>query len=146
MTETTKSEFAKALDRVARLLTSRDHSRHELQEKLARHFDSELIERVLDEALSRGWMPSEEALAIRAAALYRRALKSHRYIEAQLVKRGLPVPPPDEESELVAIRNLIERKFGPVAELERDQHNQVYRYLKYRGFEDHGIRQVLNEK
>lgn len=149
--KTNKSDYLKALDRLSRYLALRDHSRHELKTKLSRHFEDELVERVLDEASERGWLAPDEDIAARAALAYARKLKSRRYIEAQLRKRGLamPVSVPDEgetPAEVDKARALVERKFGDVRALDRDTRAKVFRFLKYRGFEDRWIRQVLNAK
>ncbi|MBX3021046.1 MAG: regulatory protein RecX [Bdellovibrionales bacterium] len=134
------------MDRITRYLAMRDHSRHELHSKLSRLYNPEIVEKALNEAAENGWIPPEEELAQRATAAYRHSLKSRRYIEGQLRKKGLPVPPRDDEAEVTAIRTLVERKFGSPSELTFEERTKVYRFLKYRGFDDRGIKQVLNEK
>lgn len=141
-----RSEYQRALDRISRYLALRDHSRFELKTKLSRHFDAKIVESVLAEAEERGWVASEEDIAARAALSYRRSLKSRRYIEGQLRKKRLPVPPRDDEAEVEAIRALVERKFGTSSGFSFEERSKVYRFLKYRGFDDRCIRQVLNEK
>ena len=94
-------------------------------------------------AATRGWLPPENEIAERLALALARRHKSQMYIEGQLRSRGLPVPPPADERE--AIRRLIERKFGAGA-LTSEQQDKAYRFLRYRGFEEDAVRQVLNEK
>ena len=143
---TNRSEYARALDLLTRYLALRDHSRQELERKLSRRFEAELVERVLNEADERGWIGQPEEIAARAALALQRRKKSRRYIEGQLRKRGLPLPPRDDEAELENVRELIERKFGPPAELSFDERAKAFRFLKYRGFADRLIRTVLNAK
>ena len=141
---TNKSEYTQALDVLSRSLALRDHSRLELQEKLSRRFAPELVEQVMNEADGKGWLLPERDIAARAALTWQRKLKSRRYIEAQLLKRGLPVPDRDDEAELETVRSLVEKKFG-LLKCKEDR-AQAQRYLKYRGFDDRTIRMVLNAK
>lgn len=142
----TKDEYAQALDRMTRYLALRDHSRYELQQKLSRVFSPEIVAKVLDEADGNGWLAPEEVIAERAARALARKHKSQRYIEGALRKRKLPVPPRDDDAELEKIRELVERKFGTATGLSFTDKAKAFRFLKYRGFDDRNIRQVLNEK
>ncbi|NJL24477.1 MAG: RecX family transcriptional regulator [Calothrix sp. SM1_5_4] len=98
------------------------------------------------EAEEHGWLASEEDVARRLTAALERKLKSRSYIEAQLRKKRLPLPEPDGEVEAEKARALLERKFGSVQEMTFEERGKAYRFLKYRGFHDRWIRQVLNEK
>jgi SOS response regulatory protein OraA/RecX len=129
-----------------RYLALRDHSRFELQQKLLRRFEAEVVDKVLAEAEERGWLPSEEAVAVQIAAMYARQNKSRRYIEGQLRKRRLPVPAADGDAEVEKVRALLERRFGPPGDLSFEERAKAFRFLKYRGFDDRWIKQVLNEK
>jgi SOS response regulatory protein OraA/RecX len=141
---TNNPEFTQALDKLAGYLSIRDHSRLELQEKLCKDFSPEVIEGVLAEAESKRWLQPEDEIAARAALVFQRKLKSRSYIENQLTKRGLPVPPRDDAAEQATALKAVEKKFGPVAELEFEQRRQALRYLANRGFDEHTIRMVLN--
>ncbi|MGE0527770.1 MAG: regulatory protein RecX [Bdellovibrionales bacterium] len=154
--ESPRALYARAQDALTRYLALRDHSRFELRTKLLRRFPPEVVDRVLAEADENGWLPSEEIMAKRAVESYERKLKSRRYIEGQLRKRGLPVPDattasefePEVEEESVEVqkaRALVERKFG-AHKLSFEERAKAFRYLKYRGFEDRWIRQVLSGK
>lgn len=140
-----RNELARARDRLTRYLALRDHSLHELRTKLERNFERELVDKVLEEADANGWLTPEEQIAERLAAALGRRNKSHRYIEAQLRKRKLPVPLAEADDEIERIRHLVERKFGTDS-LSFEDKAKAYRFLKYRGFGDRAIRQVLNEK
>lgn len=91
----------------------------------------------------------EDQIAERLALALARRHKSQMYIEGQLRARGLPVPrftaEDTEGTELENIRHLVERKFG-TGPLTFENKEKAYRFLKYRGFEDGAIKQVLNEK
>jgi SOS response regulatory protein OraA/RecX len=93
---TNSSEYMQALEALTRHLSVRDHSRLELRQKLAAKFSEETIERALENATARGWLASEEEIAARAALTWQSKLKSRADIEAQLKKRGLPIPPSQE--------------------------------------------------
>jgi regulatory protein len=141
-----KTEYVRALDALTRYLALRDHSRAELRQKLSRRFDGELVERLLTEAEDNGWLGDEQVIAERAAEAFQRRHKSRRYVEGQLRKRQLPLPPRDDEMELNSVRALVKKKFGEGAELSYEDKAKAFRFLKYRGFDDRLIRQVLNEK
>lgn len=101
------------------------------------------MERLLNEAEENGWLTPEEQIAERLALSLARRHKSQMYINGQLRKRQLPRVQVDDELE--SIRHLLERKFG-TGELSYEEKGKAYRFLKYRGFKDSAIRQVLNEK
>lgn len=143
--EAEKNDYSRALDSLTRYLALRDHSRHELKTKLLRRFSPELVERLMTEAEDHGWLISEEQIAERLVLALERKQKSRRYIEVQLRKRRLPVPAANEDSEAEKIRHLVHRKFGE-GQLSFEDKAKAYRFLKYRGFSDRAIRQVLNEK
>ena len=141
-TRTTKTQYALALDLLTRYLALRDHSRFELQQKLAKKFEATLVQQVLADA--DGLIPPEEVIAERAEKAFRGRLKSHRYIEGQLRKRRLPVPAPNSELEKETARELLEKKFGDLSALSYDEKGKAYRFMKYRDFDDRTIRMVLN--
>lgn len=143
-TKSNRSEYARALDLLTRYLALRDHSRLELERKLSRRFEADLVARVLEEADAHGWIGEPEDIAARAASALQRRMKSRRYVEGQLRKRGLPLPPRDDEKELANARALIERKFGAPTDLSFEERARAFRFLKYRGFEDRLIRMVFH--
>jgi SOS response regulatory protein OraA/RecX len=141
----TNPELTQALDLLARLLAIRDHSRLELQEKLNKKFPADIVSEALAHAENKRWLQSEAEIAARAALTFQRKLKSRSYIENQLQKRGLPLPPHDEQAEQAGARKLVEKKFGPVEDLNFESREQALRYLSYRGFTESTIRTVLND-
>lgn len=139
-----RSEYSRALDHLTRYLALRDHSQYELKTKLLRAFDPELVERLMVEADENGWLVPEDQIAERLVLAFERRQKSRRYIEDQLKKRHLPIPQARAENEIETVRNLFERKFG-VKKLSWEERTKAYRFLKYRGFADRAIREVLKE-
>ena len=97
----------------------------------------------MEDATARGWLASEEEIAARAALMWQRKLKSRAYIEEQLKKRGLPIPPAAEDDAQTA-RGLIVKKFGNLSELDAEGRVKAQRYLLNRGFDDRTIKKVLN--
>jgi len=139
-------ELQRALNRIVRYLSLRDHSRFELQQKLRRTFTSDIIAQALEIADSWGYIPENAVLAERLTAALNRQLKSRTYIENQLRRRGLPPTPTNSEVEVDKARALVEKKFGPALELRGDIRVQAMRYLRNRGFRDRSIRQVFYEQ
>jgi SOS response regulatory protein OraA/RecX len=141
---TNNQELNQALDKLASYLAVRDHSRLELQNKLSGNFPSEIIAEALALAESKRWLQPEEEIAARAAVVFQRKLKSRSYIENQLAKRGLPLPPRDDEAERATARAAVEKKFGPIGELDIERRRQALRFLAGRGFDEHTMGMVLN--
>ena len=134
-----------ALNNLIRYLAIRDHSRLELRQKLSARFTPEAVDTAIRHAEAQGLLTSEEEIADRLVESFRRRMKSPRYIQVQLEKRGLPERQLDEESELLAIRELLRRKFGEGG-LPDARQPEIIRFLKFRGFHDRAIKQVLNEE
>lgn len=96
-------------------------------------------------AAARGLLIPESQVAERLVEELVRKHKSHRFIEEQLLKRGLPVPAFTMDDEILRARHLVERKFG-LDSLSYEDKAKAYSFLKNRGFEDRAIEQVLNEE
>jgi len=104
------------------------------------------VDRALNEAERNNWLMPEDQIAERLALALARRHKSEMYIAGQLRRRQLPVPPLDfGDTELENIRHWVTRKFG-ADPLTDEQKGEAYRFLQYRGFKDHAIKQVLNEE
>jgi SOS response regulatory protein OraA/RecX len=139
-------DLSRALESLARHLAARDHSELELRQKLRRRFEKDIVDQALNFALERNWLLEPEKLAVRATEEFSRRKKSHRYIQDQLRRRGLPPTAANDDAELTKMRGLLQRKFGSAIDLAYEENAQAFRFLKYRGFQDALIRKVLNEK
>jgi regulatory protein len=141
-----RSSFDRALEALTRYLSVRDHSRFELQTKLERRFEASTVAEVLTYAARKRWLLKEQTVAENLVEQLVRKHKSQRFIENELEKRHLPVPVlPAAEQDLLNARLLLQRKFG-VQPLSLEDQAKAYRFLKYRGFDERAIQQVLNEK
>ena len=148
--EDAKKRYLKALNKAADLLARRNHSEKELRDKLIKFFEEDLIDQVVAEAVERRWLLPPEELAESAARSWSRSLKSARYIQEQLKKRGLPHVEWHEEEELEKMRALLKKKFrfdeDDLLQLDYETRTKAYRFLKYRGFTDGLIRKVIHEQ
>lgn len=136
-----KSLKARAVD----LLSRREHSRRELERRLAPFADSaEQLAALLDELAERGWQ-SDSRFAERYADAKGRKYGSRRLSQA-LREKGL-----DQESIRTALaqqddeavaRALWQRKFGTPPASPQEKVRQV-RFLAGRGFPMDVIRRVL---
>lgn len=135
----------KALDLLTRYLAQRDHSERELRTKLSRRFEDEIIEDVLASAHEHGWLRPPEELASSATEAWNRSHKSHRYIQEQLRRKGLPATPMDEDVEREKVLYHLQKKFGAKPRLSYEDRTKAYRFLKYRGFDDGIIYKVINQ-
>ena len=133
--------------RALRLLASREHSRAELERKLAEHAqDANELGRVLDELQAKGFIDEGRVLE---SVLHRRSdrLGSAR-IAQELRAKGLD---PEavaqavgqlQSSELDRARALWSRKFGETAAEPKAQARQM-RFLLARGFSAEVVRRVV---
>lgn len=127
------------------LLARRDHSEHELREKLAADFGAADIDDALEHARERRWLPEAGTLAGRLAESLHRQGRGIEFINRKLEEKGLPPVPADDELELEKALRLAETK-RPEGELDRAAREKIGRYLLSRGFEDEIVRKVIHEK
>lgn len=143
--------YAEVRDKALKLLTRREHSRSELQQKLVqRGFESPLIEQVLSELCARNQLSDVR---------YAQALVSHRaktgygpeYIRQELRARSVDPLIIDEAlagaecswSEVAATKHAAHFP-NPVIQDYKDWARRAS-YLQRRGFDIQTIRQVLGE-
>ena len=134
--------------RALRFLSQREHSRSELERKLARHAESPGdIARVLDELQARGFIDHER---VAQSVVHRRSSKLGALrIRQELQSKGL-----DPElvsaavsslraTELDRARDVWGRKFGAPPQDANERGKQA-RFLAARGFDGEVIRRVLS--
>lgn len=133
--------------RALRLLSQREHSRAELQRKLAPHVQAgEDLAAVLDALEARGFI-SEQRVA--ESVLHRRAGKlGGQRIRQELQAKGLDPALVREavaqlkDSELARAREVWRRKFGELA-VDATERARQMRFLAARGFAAETIRRVV---
>ncbi len=130
-----------------KILARREHTRHELQEKLLTRPESqEWLESVLDELSSAGWLSDERA----AEALVRQHQGRHGIlrIRHEMQRRGVPEHVSDallvavRETEVEAARVVWNKKFSVLPADAKERARQA-RYLQNRGFSVETIHKVL---
>ena len=129
------------------LLGNREHSRAELQRKLAPHEQEPgQLQRVLDELQAKGFIDEQRVVD---SVLHRRAprLGAGR-IRQELQGKGVPAPLVMEAvsalraTELQRAREVWRRRFGQVPADAKERARQA-RFLAARGFSGDVIRRVL---
>jgi regulatory protein len=134
--------------RALRYLSQREHSRSELERKLASHAQEPgEVARVLDELQARGFIDHGR---VAESVVYRRAAKlGAMRIRQELQAKGIE---PEHVAEAVArlrasefdrAREVWRRKFGAQAQDASERAKQA-RFLAARGFDGDVIRRVLN--
>lgn len=132
--------------RALQLLSRREHSRHELQRKLASHAESEdELNRLLDA------LESERLLSDHRYAAARVTSRAMRFGDARLKQelRLSGIAEEDADRALAECANETDRcravwhkKFGAPPQSAEDRARQA-RFLQYRGFSADAIRNVL---
>ena len=130
-------------------LSRREHSRLELQRKLAPHADPDnpdAVGQVLDELEKGGWLSNQrfaQSLAHRraprkAAALVVQELRQHGLSNTEIE----PIQQALKDTELTRARDIWQRKFGQPPTTPKDRARQI-RFLASRGFSPGILRQIL---
>ncbi len=133
--------------RALRLLGNREHSRAELERKLAAHETQPgELQRVLDELQAKGFVDERRVVA---SVLHRRApLLGASRIRQELQGKGLPAALVADAvsalrgTELQRARDVWRRRFGAVPDDAKERARQA-RFLAARGFSGDVIRRVL---
>ena len=133
--------------RALKLLAAREHSRRELERKLAEHEEAPgQLARVLDELTARGFLDEQRVVD---AHLHRRAGKfGAGRIRQELQARGVGAEQVAEAlgvlrtTELERARGVWQRKFGAPPADAAERAKQA-RFLAARGFGGEVIRRVL---
>lgn len=139
-------ETLSALNAISWYLAKRDHSVHELKQKMRRRHSPEAIQAALEEARARKLLIDDQVLAEQWAASMKRKKRSNMYIQNYLRKHKLPPVALDRDDELEKCRQLLATKFGKSANFDREEQPKVVRFLRYRGFDGSTIRRVIYEK
>jgi regulatory protein len=133
-----RSAEATPRTRALRLLARRDHTRAELERKLAPHVeDASALAALLDEFVENGWL--SEARVAEQVVNSKRSRYGPARIRQILVGKG--VAPDVIESELVSVRDgeakqalaVWSRKFGTLPQSPAERAKQV-RFLQARGY------------
>ncbi len=134
-----KQAILRARKRMMDYLAIRDHSEHELREKMSESFEPEEIDAAIEYGKNQGWIASDEvgqaALAAKTAELLHRKLKGAQYINQYLEEKGLPPIAVDFQRELEKARKLLENKYPDLASADDDDRAKAGRFLASRGFE-----------
>ena len=141
-----------ALDVVVRLLAGREHSRHELQQKLLqRGFTSSDASAAIRRAAERGWQSDtryaemwvRHCLQKGHGASKVRAAAQQRGIARELIDEALQQADPDWDD--ACYRRLLKR-FGQQPPLEPKQRDKMIRHLLSQGFTYGQIKQALERQ
>ncbi len=134
---------ARAID----ILSRREHSRLELQRKLAPHAsDPDELEPLLDELERQKWLSTErfaQSLVHRRAASRGtqrivQELRQHGVADEDVAQLSQQL----QDTESDRAREVWERKFGQQATTQKDYARQ-YRFLASRGFSNDSVRRLL---
>jgi len=129
------------------MLARREHTRHELERKLAPHAEGEAeVGRLLDGFAKCGWL--SEQRAVEQVVHARRRKFGSRRIRQELVKRGVDAERMAsamedlKAGERAALRAVWRRKFGAAPRNAAERARQT-RFLQGRGFELDMILKVI---
>lgn len=135
--------------RALRLLATREHSRLELQRKLAPHaIDADEVTALLDDLEQRGWLSTERLVA---SVVHRRAERfGTARIRQELIGKGLEMSQISDtlsqlrDTELERARAVWQHRFSQPPN-DSKEHARQTRFLLGRGFSADIIRRVLHE-
>ncbi|MBY0316216.1 MAG: recombination regulator RecX [Bdellovibrionales bacterium] len=132
-----------AYNKVMDYLALRDHSEHELIQKLKRaKYTPEEIATAMEKVVGSSWMPKPEVMAQKVANSLHRKRKSYLYIMQYLKQKKLPMVPRDADIEEEKARSLAEGRFSDLSNLSQLDKKKVARFLQSRGFDFETINRV----
>jgi regulatory protein len=148
-----KSAYQNALNTAVRLLTRRDHTRHEIQQKLKlRGFRQNTIDRVVTECERLDYINDERTERIFIEQLVKRGF-GFRRIPLELRKKGLKgdcfeemlKDNGSEIDEYEIAESVLKKKARGLREKEdiKKRRDRLYRFLNYRGFSEQVISELL---
>jgi len=132
-----------------KLLAAREHSVHELRNKLSSRFsDAELVERVLLDLQRRNLLSdqrfAEQYVNMRTRKGYGplriRAELAERGIEGEVIEACLDSSPSEWAG---TMREVARQRFGETIAHDRNEQARRARFLSYRGFPESLIRSYL---
>lgn len=134
--------------RALRLLGTREHSRAELERKLAPHEQEPgQLARILDDLQAKGFVDERRVVD---SVLHRRAPRlGAARVKQELQAKGLPAPLIAQavaalrNTEMQRAREVWQRRFGVVPADARERARQA-RFLMARGFAGEVVRKVLD--
>lgn len=135
--------------RAIAILSRREHSRRELQRKLAPHCDDvHILESLLDELAHGNWQSDERF----AQSLVHRRAGRHGWqrIQGELRQHGIDqgiidaLAPELVDSETCRARDVWQKKFGLPPD-DRRAYARQYRFMTSRGFSPAAVRAILGD-
>ena len=135
--------------RALRLLARREHSRLELQLKLAPHAqDPDELENLIGDLVRRGWLSEQRVVEQLIHA--RRGKRGSQRIRQELLDKGIAgelvdqVLPQLRDGDAEAARALWQRKFGKLPRNMAERAKQV-RFMQGRGFALETVLQIIRQ-
>ncbi len=144
---TNMSDKNKALDKLIRYVTTRDHSVKELRDKLGKHFSLEQVEQAIEHADKHGFLIPPKELSWKVASRLNSKYKGGRYINQYLSTKGLPEVKIEEDLELSKARELVKRKFSKSeSNLNEWSIHKIFRFLYSQGYDRNIARRIAHEE
>ena len=140
------SSESKAFAKLCDILSRRDHSLKELQEKMSLRFEQEAIDKAIEMADEYGYLKDPQEIAERVAEAQHLRCRGFRKIEFELKKKALPDVEMDPERELEKARELLDKLIRKHDDTSFETKQKCMRSLASRGFLMDTIRQVTDEK
>lgn len=133
----------KILEKLTTYLSQRTHSEYELKCKLIKSFSKQEVEKALQLAKEKKWLPEPEDIALQLSEELHRKKKGWLFIQAALKKKGLPVVKKKEEQEEEKCQWWLKKKFNHLQNPSEVNLQKMYRFLSHRGFEEALIKKVV---
>jgi regulatory protein len=133
--------LAQAKDKVTEMFGSRDHTLKEIEKKLKKRLEPEIMRELLQWVSEQKWFPTEEAMQEQFVRSLGRRKKGQNYINQKLKAAGLKAVKISSDIELEKALELLKVKWDDTdfkglgfKELQK-QKAKVIRFLAGRGFD-----------
>lgn len=137
-------ELIKARRWIQNQLARRDHSDRELEAKMHRRFEPEIVAEAMEWYQHQTWRPNPDEMSANLVRECQRKGKGSRFIAALLRQKGLPSMSFNFSEEWERARQELRVKFQHASSQEL-RARQV-RFLRTRGFDEEVIRGVIYEE
>lgn len=144
-----KSETSLAQEKALYLITYRDHSRKELENKIRRSYSSETAEEIADKMQELGLVNDEEYARKYATELLHKKHMSPKAIAYKLKEKGISseiislITQELDYDPLDEIREILERKYSDYSQNEKVKRRAIA-YLQRMGWSWSDIKSVMN--
>ena len=134
------------MKKIQTYLAYRAHSEYELELKLSKKFNKTEIKQALLQAEKNNWLDKPDEMSRQLADKWHRKNRGWLFIQAQILKKKLPLPSKREDLEEKKCLWWLHKKWSNLEDPPQKTIQKIYRFLSHKGFEAHTIREITRKR